>query len=150
MEVNNNLILIESVIDMKKIACYMRVSTDKEDQKKSLEQQRVLLQDQFKGKEIIIYSDTGTGTSFKRAGFESMMYEAGLNVKQLSDGRITFEADFFRESILDEIVVINTSRFSRNIAIVEILRLLWDYKKVNVRFLDSQKNSSNQGDMILL
>ncbi|WP_447413180.1 recombinase family protein, partial [Clostridium perfringens] len=38
----------------------------------------------------------------------------------------------------------------RNIAIIDILRVLWDYKKVNVKFLHVQKDSSNSSDMILL
>lgn len=132
------------------IACYIRVSTDKEDQQKSLEQQRVLLQDQFKKSNITMYSDTGTGTSFNRKGFKQLLFDCGLNEKKLKDGRLTFEVDQLREPIVTEIVVLNTSRFARNIAIIDILRVLWDYKKVNVKFLDVQKDSNNPSDMILL
>ena len=135
---------------MNKIACYIRVSTDKEDQKKSLEQQKFLLEEQYKDREILMYSDTGTGTSFNRSGFQQLMYDAGLNLKKLKDGRLTFESDFRRDPLFNEIVVINTSRFARNIAIIDILRALWDYKKVNVKFLDVQKDSNNPSDMILL
>ena len=135
---------------MSRIACYIRVSTDKEEQQKSLYQQRILLENQFKDSQINIYSDTGTGTSFNRNGFKQLLFDCGLNSKVLKDGRLTFEADKLRESLFDEIVVLSTSRFARNIAIIDILRLLWDYKKVNVKFLDIQKNSNNQGDMILL
>lgn len=135
---------------MNKVACYIRVSTDKVDQQKSLQQQKVLLEEQYKYREIIMYSDTGTGTSFKRVGFQKLMYDAGLNLRVLKDGRLTFEVDSQREPLFNEIVVLNTSRFSRNIAIVDILRVLWDYKKVNVKFLDTQKNSNNINDMILL
>ncbi len=135
---------------MNKIACYIRVSTDKADQQKSLEQQRVLLKEQYKDREILMYSDTGTGTSFKRAGFQQLMYDAGLNAKNLKDGRMVFEVDAERQPLFNEIVVINTSRFVRNIAIVDILRVLWNYKMVNVKFLDVQKDSSNINDMILL
>lgn len=133
-----------------KIACYIRVSTDKADQQKSLEQQRVLLEEQYKDREILIYSDTGTGTSFKRTGFQQLMYDAGLNSKQLKDSRMVFEVDAEREPLFNEIVVINTSRFARNIAIIDVLRILWNHKKVNVKFLDVQKNSSDVNDMILL
>ncbi|WP_346892673.1 recombinase family protein [Clostridium sp. UBA871] len=135
---------------MNKIACYVRVSTDKADQQKSLEQQRVLLEAQYKDREILMYSDTGTGTSFKRAGFQQLMYDTGLNAKDLKDGRMVFEVDAERQPLFNEIVVINTSRFARNIAIVDILRVLWNYKRVNVKFLDVQKDSSNINDMILL
>ena len=90
-----------------------------------------------------MYSDTGTGTSFKRKGFKQLLFDCGLNEKILKDGILTFEVDAIREPLFNEIVVINTSRFARNIAIIDILRVLWDYKKVNVKFLDVQKNSNN-------
>ena len=44
----------------------------------------------------------------------------------------------------------STSSFARNIIIIDTLRTLWDFKKVNVKFLDVQKDSSNINDMILL
>ncbi|EOU1475054.1 recombinase family protein [Clostridium perfringens] len=132
------------------IACYIRVSTDKEDQQKSLDRQRILLQEQFKDSNISLYSDTGTGTSFNRVGFKQLLFDCGLNARKLRDGRITFEADLTRDSIYNEIIVLSSSRFARNIAIIDILRVLWDYKKVNVKFLDVQKDSSNSSDMILL
>ncbi|WP_291650957.1 recombinase family protein [Clostridium sp.] len=135
---------------MNNIACYIRVSTDKEDQQKSLEQQRILLQDQFKNSNITMYADTGTGTSFNRKGFKQLLFDCGLNEKKLKDGRLTFEVDQTRDPLVKEIVVLNTSRFARNIAIIDILRILWDYKKVNVKFLDVQKDSNNPSDMILL
>lgn len=136
--------------EKKIISCYVRVSTNKEDQQKSLQQQRELLQEMYKDYEILMYSDTGTGTSFNRKGFKELLYDAGLNEKKLKDGRITFEADEFREPLFDEIVVLSTSRFARNIIIIDVLRTLWDFKKVNVKFLDVQKDSSNLNDMILL
>ena len=132
------------------IACYIRVSTDKEDQQKSLDRQRILLKEQFKDSNISLYSDTGTGTSFNRVGFKQLLFDCGLNARKLRDGRITFEADLTRDSIYNEIIVLSSSRFARNIAIIDILRVLWDYKKVNVKFLDVQKDSSNSSDMILL
>ena len=135
---------------MNNVACYIRVSTDKIDQQNSLEKQRILLQEQYKDCNISMYSDTGTGTSFKRKGFKQLLFDCGLNEKILKDGRLTFEVDAIREPLFNEIVVINTSRFARNIAIIDILRVLWDYKKVNVKFLDVQKNSNNPSDMILL
>ncbi|HHD2752387.1 TPA: recombinase family protein [Clostridium perfringens] len=135
---------------MRRLACYIRVSSNKNDQQSSLNQQETLLREKFKEDELIIYSDTGTGVSFNREGFKRLMYDAGLNILKLSDGRITFEADYAREPIFDEIVVINTSRFSRNIAIIDILRVLWDYKKINVHFLDNLKNSNNLNDMTIL
>lgn len=135
---------------MNNIACYIRVSTDKEDQQRSLNQQRVLLQEQFKDSDITMYSDTGTGTSFNRKGFKQLLFDCGLNEKKLKDGRLTFEVDQIKEPLYKEIVVLNTSRFARNIAIIDILRVLWDYKKVNVKFLDVQKDSNNPSDMILL
>ncbi|MDK0707120.1 recombinase family protein [Clostridium perfringens] len=135
---------------MRRLACYIRVSSNKDDQQSSLIQQETLLREKFKQEDLIIYSDTGTGVSFNREGFKRLMYDAGLNICKLNDGRITFEADNIRKPIFDEIVVINTSRFSRNIAIIDILRVLWDYKKINVHFLDNCKNSNNPNDMTVL
>ncbi|WP_288476844.1 recombinase family protein [uncultured Clostridium sp.] len=132
------------------VACYIRVSTDKIDQQRSLEKQKVLLQEQYKNSDISMYSDTGTGTSFNRKGFKQLLFDCGLNAKTLKDGRLVFEVDSIRKSLFKEIIVINTSRFARNIAIIDILRILWDYKKVNVKFLDVQKDSNNPSDMILL
>lgn len=97
-----------------------------------------------------MYSDTGTGTSFNRKGFKELLYDVGLNEKKLKDGGLTFEADEFREPLFDEIVVLSTLRFARNIIIIDVLRTLWDFKKVNVKFVDVQKDSSNLNDMILL
>lgn len=136
--------------EKKIISCYVRVSSDKVDQLQSLKQQRELLQDMYKDYEILMYSDVGTGTSFKREGFKQLLYDAGLNLKKLKDGRITFESDEFREPLFTEIVVLSTSRFARNIIIIDTLRTLWDYKKVNVKFLDVDKNSNNPSDMLLL
>lgn len=61
--------------DKKIIGCYARVSTNKEDQQKSLVQQRELLQETYKDYEILMYSDTGTGTSFNRKGFKKLLYD---------------------------------------------------------------------------
>lgn len=58
---------------MNNIACYIRVSTDKVDQQKSLQQQRILLESQYNDRDVLMYSDTGTGTSFKRKGFTKLM-----------------------------------------------------------------------------
>lgn len=135
---------------MNNIACYIRVSTDKIDQQRSLEQQRALLEEQYKDSNITMYSDTGTGTSFNRKGFKQLLFDCGLNSKILKDGRLTFEVDPIREPLFNEIIVLSTSRFARNISIIEILRILWDFKKVNVKFIDVQKDSNNPSDMILL
>lgn len=132
---------------MNNIACYIRVSTDKSDQQNSLEHQRAMLESKYSESNITMYSDTGTGTSFNRKGFKQLLYDAGLNMRKLKDGRITFEADVIREPLFKEIVVLSYSRFSRNIAIIDILRTLWDYKKVYVRFLDVNKCSNETSDM---
>lgn len=132
---------------MNNIACYIRVSTDKSDQQNSLEHQRAMLESKYSESNITMYSDTGTGTSFNRKGFKQLLYDAGLNMRKLKDGRITFEADVIREPLFKEIVVLSYSRFSRNIAIIDILRTLWDYKKVYVRFLDVNKCSNETADM---
>ncbi|MGL4989652.1 MAG: recombinase family protein [Sarcina sp.] len=135
---------------MKEIACYIRSSSNSEDQQRALEQQEFLLKSYYKDRDIIFYSDVGTGTGFKRSGFQKLMYDAGLNLTKLNDGRITFEADKWRKPIFEEIAVINASRFSRNVSIIEVLRVLWDYKKINVHFMDIMKNSNNPNDVPML
>lgn len=112
---------------------------DKIDQQKSLEKQIILLQEQYKDCNISMYSDAGIGTSFKRKDFKQLLFDCGLNEKILKDGRLTFEVDALREPLFNEIVVINTSRFARNIASIDILRVLWDYKKVNVKIFRCSK-----------
>ena len=113
----------------KRLACYIRVSTDKSEQLNSLKQQKALLEKQFENSNITMYSDTGTGTSFNCKVFKQLLFDCGLNSKILRDGRLTFEVDATREPLFNEIVVINTSRFVRNIIIIDVLRTLWDFKK---------------------
>lgn len=69
-------------------------------------------------------SDTETGTSFNRKDFKKLLYDIGLNEKKLKDVRLTFEEDEFRKPLFDEIVILSTSRFERNIVIIDILRTL--------------------------
>ena len=47
-------------IDNKNKACYIRASSDKIEQLKSLNQQRELLQKTYEENEILMYSDVGT------------------------------------------------------------------------------------------
>lgn len=135
---------------MTKVALYTRVSTNKIEQQSSLENQEFLLRYNISDREVLNYTDIGTGTSFKRKGFQKMMYDAGLNLNRLPDGRSIFEVDPIREPLFKEIVVVSASRLARNMSIVDTLRILWDYKQVNVRFLDVDKNSKDKGDMVAL
>ncbi|MGL5766402.1 MAG: hypothetical protein ACRCX8_12245 [Sarcina sp.] len=48
-------------------------------------------------------SDIGTGTNFKRAGFQSMMYDAGLNVKKLSSLWLKMKYLKFQKELKGEI-----------------------------------------------
>ncbi len=134
---------------MDNIACYIRVSTDKVDQQKSLEQQRVLLEEQYKDRNILMYSDTGTGTSFKRKGFQKLMYDAGFDVK-IDGEEIRFKENKLREPLFKEIHVVSTSRFARHTKAIDLLRELWDKKKVAVIFDDINKRTDDIENFILL
>ena len=134
---------------MNNIACYVRVSTDKADQMKSLEQQKILLSSKYSDKEILMYYDTGSGTSFKREGFQKLIYDAGFDVK-IDGEEIRFKENKFREPLFKEIHVVSTSRFARHTKAIDLLRELWDKKKVAVIFDDINKRTDDMENFILL
>ncbi|MER2153226.1 MAG: recombinase family protein [Solibacillus sp.] len=101
----------------KKAVVYTRVSTDKEEQKLSLEIQREVYEEYCvrENLELVeIFADEGfSGTNARREKFIEMMYRAGLDfVKREKDGDIFETSD--REPEFDYIITKDVSRYARN------------------------------------
>ena len=121
---------------------YIRVSTSSVEQINSFESQEFYFKN-LKGYEIKkIYADKGiTGTSMKkRDAFNEMLHDCGLDVKQI-DGKQIYIASK-REPLYNYILVKSTSRFARNIMVIDVIRELRK-KNVYVIFLDININTSD-------
>jgi len=105
---------------------------------------------------VEVFADRGiTGTSLKRPKFEQMLYDAGLDIMEVSnqdkDGRKNYKRyvtipSSTRKPKFDLILVKNTSRFARNVLVEAILRDL-KQNKVYVHFLDLNKTTKNDDDI---
>lgn len=129
---------------------YCRVSTGSEEQLNSFTNQKQFFVEHIsksKDMELVeVYADKGlTGTSlYKRPEFNKMLRDAGLDIVDIR-GRKYVTAPSDREPKFNLILVSNTSRFARNILVVDILRDL-DKKDVHVHFLDINKTTANPDD----
>ena len=124
------------------VAVYCRVSTNKDDQLNSLENQRTYFEHvaEEKGYTIYeIYADQGiTGTKLRRPEFERMLKDAGLDIITVSasdrDKRKKSQHTYYiasdRTPKFNLILVKNTSRFARNILSMEIINRLNEKKLV--------------------
>lgn len=155
----------------KVVACYCRVSTDSKAQASSFANQQSFFKDYIaksdRYKLYKIYPDKGiSGTLLHREQFDKMLKDAGLDivtvkptsveVQTISDTAnhkpsfATYQKYVVipsnREPKFTEILVRNTSRFARNVMIVDILREL-KQKGVYVRFLDIDKTTENPDDI---
>jgi len=116
---------------MKKAVVYTRVSTNKEEQQKSLEIQKMQYTDfaNSKGYDLInIYADIGSGTSVRnRPSFIQMLHDAGLDyIKRNKNEYDTFTKSK-RKPKFNFIIVKDQSRLSRNMQQgLEILQYLRD------------------------
>lgn len=132
-----------------RVTAYCRVSTSSKDQENSFENQQSYFQREIsKNPEweyCGIYADKGlTGTSTaKRKEFLRMVYDAGID---FDDGKYSLSE---REPKFNLILVKNTSRFARNIDVIDLLRKLRQ-KKVYVRFLDINKSTENEQDFVFI
>lgn len=152
-------------------ACYCRVSTDSKAQASSFANQQSFFKDYIaksdRYKLYKIYPDKGiSGTLLHREQFDKMLIDAGLDIVTIKSKSIEIQtisemADYKpsfaqykeyivipsdREPKFTEILVRNTSRFARNVMIVDILRKLAS-KRVYVRFLDINKTTENSDDI---
>lgn len=130
---------------MEKVCAYCRVSTDSKEQESSFENQRAYFERELSKENgfnlIKIYADKGlTGTVFDREQFLDMLYDAGLDYQTIKGKLIFTTSD--REPLFKYICVSNTSRFARNILIVDIIRELRK-KKVYIKFMDWGKSTED-------
>lgn len=152
----------------KRIAIYCRVSTDKEDQLNSLENQKLIFLEKIENDKDILYNtfaDEGlTGTKLNnRKEFNKMLEGAGIDVvesiatKILPNGnfdkRVKRKSTNFvlsdREPHFDYIYVKNTSRFARNTLSYDIVCKLRQ-KNVHIYFLEQNIDTSSYSQDLLL
>ncbi|MBS4194650.1 recombinase family protein [Lederbergia citri] len=102
---------------MKKVAVYTRVSTKKDEQALSFKSQNEYYTDYCikKGYDLVkLYADKGlSATSARREEFLFMIHDAGIDYKDMGDGRSFFKAST-REPLFNLIIVKDHTRFSRN------------------------------------
>jgi len=140
-----------------KVCAYCRVSTNKEEQKTSFDNQKKDFHDYFTNSSeyelVKIYADEGmSGTSLnKRTEFIEMLRDCGLDVEEVKNKVKTkikigiLDGD--RQPMYKYIFVSNTSRFGRNIVQVnDIVREL-KIKGVYVIFKDRGLSTEVERDM---
>jgi DNA invertase Pin-like site-specific DNA recombinase len=150
--------------DKKRVVAYARVSTDKEEQKTSISHQKTIVRefckqqhDNYTMSQITVdglcdkgvYYDIGTsGTKLSRPAFDRMLLDAGLTpIIDADTNKATVKYKQDKKPKFDVILVKDTSRFSRNVAVVDILQELLN-NGVVVYFLDKNFNSKNDMSMI--
>lgn len=167
------------VVGMEKtrVVCYCRVSTKSKEQLNSFENQKEFFEDYiarhpeyqlYKSPECPtgIYADKGiSGTLLHREAFDLMLTHAGLIAESQTytdvpkrmgeelEALITYREYVFKFSKekpkFTKILVRNTSRFSRNIMIADVLRKL-QAVGVYVEFLDIDKSTENASDLTII
>ncbi|RXT03650.1 recombinase family protein [Ammoniphilus sp. CFH 90114] len=144
-----------------KVCAYCRVSTNSKDQENSFENQQSYFHREIakdsRYELYKIYADKGTtGTSLNnRKQFNDMLYDAGLdlalaynddNDKRKDKVGHMFLASTSREPKFNRIIVKNTSRFARNILVLQIIRELAK-KEVYIDFLDKNFSTDRPRDL---
>ena len=143
----------------KRVVAYARVSTNKQDQKNSFEnQQSYFLRELSKNENYIlvnlptnkegIYADKGTsGTKLVRPEFTKMLSDAGLKqVISEETGKVTDKYEIIEDSKFDIIFVKDTTRFARNVSADDLLKTLRQ-NGVIVHFLDIQRTTEKLEDI---
>lgn len=148
----------------KRVVAYARVSTNKNDQKNSFENQQTFFlrelnrnpQYQLINRNIEglckngIYADRGvSGTKLSRPAFDRMLLDAGLQpiVDADNDKKTTaYKINPKVKPKFDMICVKDTSRFARNVSINAILQTLRE-NNVYVYFLDLNKTTESTEDI---
>jgi Site-specific recombinases, DNA invertase Pin homologs len=137
-------------MEKERIACYIRVSTELEEQDSSFKNQEFYFRNKYADREVLIYKDKGTGTSFRRSDFQKLLLDAGLDkLDEKNTNRKIVFIQSNREPLFNQIIVKDTSRFARNIIIMDIIRELIA-KKVYIFFEDINKDTSKEEDMLML
>ena len=142
-----------------KITAYCRVSTDKEEQENSLQNQISYFKREITARGntyIPLYADEGlTGTKLNnRQEFNRMLYDSGIDVRTTRDysnkGKtVTYYDVSRRKPKFEEIWVKNTSRFARNTLSYEIIQKLRQ-KGVYVYFIEQNINTRDLSQEFLL
>jgi site-specific DNA recombinase len=144
-----------------KVAAYCRVSTDSSNQRNSYEAQVEYFNRELAHSEDFelysIYADKGiSGTKLRRAEFDRMLYDAGLDIKQvLNDAGDTRKnmvkyvtiPSATRKPKFKYILTKDASRLARNIRILDIID---DMRQVGVyvRFLDFDLCTERDDDLM--
>lgn len=125
----------------KKVCAYARVSTNKEQQDSSYENQKQYFKTILNDYDLVeVYADKETGTTFERENFLRMLYDAGIDISRVK-GKLVFTASS-RNPLFSEIYISNTSRIARNILIMDIIRELRK-KEVYIVFMDWGKSTKD-------
>lgn len=133
-----------------KVAAYCRVSTKKDEQLNSLENQQSYFEKEISKNKSYdlykIYVDRGLSalTMSKRKEFLNMVYDAGIDYKIKGVRDVDFIVSD-REPKFNRLFVSNTSRFARNIDVIPLIRKLRE-KGVYIHFLDISKTTESVDD----
>ena len=144
----------------KRISAYCRVSTDKDDQINSLDNQKSFFQREIEAQGHIlhhIYADPGlSGTKMEtRQQFIAMLHDAGLDISTVTTTvnrrrktHTVYDVSD-RTPAFDEIWIKNTSRFARNTLSYEIISKL-RAKRVNIHFMSENIDTLDMSQDLLL
>lgn len=125
---------------------YTRVSTDREEQKTSFEQQQKFKDNRFEIEKI--FDDKSSGTNIKnRAGFIEMLKYLGIDITFIDDDYLF---NIFKPTDIKTIIVSNTSRFSRNLIDAKRTIDILHKQGIKVFFNDINSFSDNEQIEILL
>ena len=150
---------------MERVVAYARVSTNEEDQKLSIANQKTYFQRELEKSENSkfvkidipnlcdggVYYDEGvSGTKLKRRGFDRMLLDAGLKpIVDADTDRATTTYKVAKKSLFDIIYVKDTTRFARNVNVNSILQSLKD-NQVYVYFVELGKSTKSNEDMTFI
>lgn len=132
-----------------RVAIYLRVSTQHEEQDSSIENQRKLLTSIIESnKDILVneYVDRFTGTSLNRPSFTELLLNCGIRYN--SKNKVFYIDDTIIPSI-DYIYVTNTSRLGRTKELFQILNLL-EKQNIGVRFIQDNLDTKDSSGRVLL
>lgn len=135
-------------------AAYCRVSTDKDDQTNSLENQTTYFTREIEkfGYELYkVYPDQGlSGTKLSRPQFDALLYDAGIDIfyRDRNRKKPYFELSK-RKPQFQKIFVKNTSRFARNILSYELISLLRQ-NNITIRFCEQNLDTGDVSQDFLI
>lgn len=151
--------------EKRRVVGYARVSTDKEEQEKSLDNQITFFQRELEKnknyrfikinheglcKSGVYYDEGISGTKLSRPGFDQLLLDAGLKpIIDADTDKVTTAYKIVSKPKFEMIYVKDTSRFSRNTSINDILQTLKN-NGVYVYFLELNKSTERSEDMTVI